>query len=75
MPKLFKYLLDFAALALLYCLWLRPKWQRDSKPLLAANTVMFLYLFRRSLCDAHASHCLAAILLQSPLYPHAHGTV
>lgn len=44
MPKPFKYLLDFAALALLYCLWLRPKWQRGGKPLLAANTVMFLYL-------------------------------
>ena len=44
MPKLFKYLLDFAALALLYFLWLCPKWKRRGKHVLAVNTVMFLYL-------------------------------
>ena len=44
MPKLFKYLLDFAALALLYFLWLCPKWKRRGKRVLAVNTVMFLYL-------------------------------
>lgn len=44
MPKLFKYLLDFAALALLYCLWLCPKWKHRGKRLLVINTVMFLYL-------------------------------
>ena len=44
MPKLFKYLFDFTALALLYFLWLCPKWKRCGKRVLAANTVMFLYL-------------------------------
>ncbi len=44
MPKLFKYLLDFAALALLYFLWLLPKWKRRGKRISAVNTVMFLYL-------------------------------
>ncbi len=44
MPKLFKYLLDFAVLALLYALWLCPKWKRRGKRVLAVNTVMFLYL-------------------------------
>lgn len=44
MPKLFKYLLDFAALALLYFLWLCPKWKRSGKRELAIKTVMFLYL-------------------------------
>lgn len=44
MPKLFKYLLDFAVLALLYFLWLCPKWKRSGKRELAVKTVMFLYL-------------------------------
>ena len=44
MPKPFKYLLDFAVLALLYFLWLCPKWKRREKRVLAVNTVMFLYL-------------------------------
>lgn len=44
MPKLFKYLLDFAVLALLYFLWLCPKWKHRGKRVLAVNTVMFLYL-------------------------------
>lgn len=44
MPKLFKYILDFAALALLYFLWLCPKWKRSGKHELAVKTVMFLYL-------------------------------
>lgn len=44
MPKLFKYFLDFAALALLYFLWLCPKWRRCGKRVLAVNTVLFLYL-------------------------------
>lgn len=44
MPKPFKYLLDFAVLVLLYFLWLRPKWKRRGKRLLALNTMMFLYL-------------------------------
>ena len=43
MPKLFKYLLDFGVLALLYFLWLCPKWKRSSRRVLAINTVMFLY--------------------------------
>lgn len=44
MPKLFKYILDFAALALLYFLWFCPKWKRSGKRELAVKTVMFLYL-------------------------------
>ena len=44
MTKLFPYLPDFAALALLYALWLCPKWKRRGKRVLAVNTVMFLYL-------------------------------
>ncbi len=44
MPKLLKYVIDFAALALLYFLWLCPKWKRHGKRVLAINTVMFLYL-------------------------------
>lgn len=44
MPKLFKYLLDFAALALLYILWLCPRWKRRGRRVLAVNTVMLLYL-------------------------------
>lgn len=30
-PKLFKYLLDFAALTLLYILWLCPRWKRRGR--------------------------------------------
>lgn len=44
MLKLLKYILDFAALALLYFLWLRPKWKRSNRRVLAVNTVMYLYL-------------------------------
>lgn len=44
MPKLFKYLLDFAVLALLYFLWLCPKWKHSGRRVLAINTLMFLYL-------------------------------
>lgn len=44
MPKLFKYVIDFVALALLYFLRLYPKWKRRGKCVLAVNTVMFLYL-------------------------------
>ena len=44
MPKLFKCFLDFAALSLLYFLWLCPKWKRRGKRVLVVNTVMFLYL-------------------------------
>ena len=44
MQKLFKYILDFTALALLYIFWLRPKWKNGGKRVLAVNTVMFLYL-------------------------------
>lgn len=43
-PKLFKYLLDFAVLALLYFLRLCPKWKHSGRRVLTVNTVMFLYL-------------------------------
>ncbi len=44
MPKFLPYALDFAALALLYFLLLRPRWKRRSRPTQAANTLLFLYL-------------------------------
>ena len=44
MPKLLRYVIDFAALALLYFLRLRPKWKRGGRHVPAVNTVMFLYL-------------------------------
>ena len=44
MPRLLKYIPDFIALALLYFLWLYPKWKRCGKCAAAVNTVMFLYL-------------------------------
>lgn len=44
MPKLLKYILDFTVLALLYFLWLCPKWKHGGRRVLAVNTVMFLYL-------------------------------
>ncbi len=42
--KPFKYLLDFAVLALLYFLRFYPKWKYSGRRVLAVNTVMFLYL-------------------------------
>ncbi len=44
MPKLLKYAVDFAALALLYALWLFPKWKQRGKRTLAIYSVMFFYL-------------------------------
>ena len=44
MPKLLRYAVDFAALALLYFLRLRPKWKRSGRRTLAVNTLMYLYL-------------------------------
>ena len=44
MPKRFKYILDFAVLALLYVFLLCPRWKRSGRRVLAVNTVMFLYL-------------------------------
>lgn len=44
MPKFLPYALDFAALALLYFLLLRPRWKRSSRSVLAANALLFLYL-------------------------------
>ena len=44
MPKLIKYLFDFAALTLLSFLRLCPKRKHRGKRVLAVNTVLFLYL-------------------------------
>lgn len=41
MPRLIP---DFAALALLYFLWLYPRWKRRGRPMLAVRTAMYLYL-------------------------------
>ncbi len=44
MPKLLRYAVDFAALALLYALYLLPRWKRGGRRVLAVNTLMYLYL-------------------------------
>lgn len=44
MPKLLRYAVDLAALALLYALYLLPRWKRGGRWVLAVNTLMYLYL-------------------------------
>lgn len=44
MPKLLRYAVDLAALALLYALYLLPRWKRGGRRVLAVNTLMYLYL-------------------------------
>ena len=44
MKHLIKYLIDFAALALLYAFVFFPKWKRKGKDALLVNTLMYLYL-------------------------------
>ena len=44
MPKIIKYLIDFAAITLIYAVWLYPRWKRGGKRVLAANTVTLVYL-------------------------------
>ncbi len=44
MKYLIKYLIDFAALALLYAFIFFPKWKLKGKDVLLVNTVMYLYL-------------------------------
>lgn len=44
MPKIIKYVVDLAALAILYFIVLYPKWKRTGRRAAAVNTVMFIYL-------------------------------
>lgn len=60
MSKLFKYILDFAALARPYT-----GSQYNDVPL----------FFRRSDGDAYAGHCFSALLLQPPVHSHEYGAV
>lgn len=44
MTKMLKYAVDFAALAIIYFAWLKPRWKRQGKAVLIANTLMYLYM-------------------------------
>lgn len=44
MKRVIKYAVDFAALVIIYFAWLRPRWKRQGKAVLVANTLMYLYM-------------------------------